>query len=355
MGSTTTRDLEWLPNVMRSLLIVLSLTGLLPQQGPEVLWSRGERALAIEALEAQLERGETPAARRQLVEWCFAVHRYRAALDGAAKLGEEGVALEGRALYFLGRYEEALGLLPEDEGEAVLMRIEALRALGREWTEWVDIAGELLGETDERVFGLRGRRCLERGEHEEAALWFEATLEVTPLDAEAMFGLGRALLLGGERVQGLGVLERHREVTPLLDALDFAERGLDLAPTHGANHAAVGDAWRSLVPFDRGSYRRAERSYRKAVKLMSGAERVPVHLRHARLVAEHGRGALEAAKLLDGVLEELVDVRLLVRAADLYLEGGEKWKGVERLERALALKPDDEEIARRLREAGGNE
>ena len=88
---------------------------------------------------------------------------------------------------------------------------------------------------------------------------------------------------------------------------------------------------------------------------MSGAERVPVHLRHARLVAEHGRGALTAAKILDGVLEEIVDVRLLVRAADLYLEGGEKREGGERLERALVLKPDDKEIARRLREAGGNE
>ena len=340
---------------MRSLFIVLSLTGLLPQQGPEVLWSRGERARAIEALEAQLERGETPAARRQLVEWCFAVHRYRAALDGAAKLGEEGAALEGRALYFLGRYTEALELLPKDDGEAVLMRIEALRALGREWAEWVDVAGELLGEGNERVFGLRGRVCLERGEFEEAALWFEAVLEVEALDAEALFGLGRALVLWGERERGMVVLERHREVTPLLDALEFAQRGLDLAPAHGANHAAVGDAWRSLVPFDRGSYRRAERSYRRAVKLLSGAERVPVHLRHARLVTEHGRGALEAAKILDGVLQELEDVRLLVRAADLYLEGGEKWKGVERLERALALKPDDEAIAARLREAGGSE
>ena len=55
------------------------------------------------------------------------------------------------------------------------------------------------------------------------------------------------------------------------------------------------------------------------------------------------------------ILEELEDVRLLVRAAALYLEGGEKWKGVERLERALALKPDDEAIAARLREAGGSE
>ena len=67
------------------------------------------------------------------------------------------------------------------------------------------------------------------------------------------------------------------------------------------------------------------------------------------------RGAIEAARLLDGVGEELEDVRLLVRAADLYLAGGEKWTGVERLDRAHALRPDDEEIARRLREAGGNE
>jgi len=339
---------------MRTLLL-LAILALSAPQGPRELWSQGERARAITALGAELEESESATSRRLLVDWCFAVHRYRAALDAAEGLGEAGGPLKGRALYFLGRYEEALLLLPETDGEAVLMRIEALQALGREWVAWVEVAGDLLGGTDERVFGLKGRRCMEQGEHEEAALWFEAALEVTPLDAEAMFGLGRALLLGGERERGLGVLERHREVTPLLDALDFAERGLDLAPAHGANHAAVGDAWRSLVSFDRGSYRRAERSYRKAVNLMSGAERVPVHLRHARLVAEHGRGALTAAKILDGVLEEIVDVRLLVRAADLYLEGGEKREGVERLERALALKPDDKEIARRLREAGGKE
>ena len=53
-------------------------------------------------------------------------------------MGDEGAALKGRALYFLGRYEEALPLLPEDDGEAVLMRIEALRALGREWAAWVE-------------------------------------------------------------------------------------------------------------------------------------------------------------------------------------------------------------------------
>ena len=339
---------------MRALLL-LSLFSLSAPQDPRELWTQGERTQAITVLSAELQESENPAARRQLVEWCFAVHRYRAALEAAGSLGEAGDSLKGRALYFLGRYEEALALLDEGDGEAVLMRVEALRALGRDWSEWVEPAAKLLGERDHRVPLLRARALLERGDHAEAAAGFELVLERAPLEAEAMFGLGRALVLSGKRTRGLETLKMHRELTPLLDALDFRERGLDLAPMHGPNHAAVGDAWRSLIPFDRGSYRRAERSYKRAVMLMSGAERVPVHLRHARLVAEHGRGALEAAQILDGVLEELEDVRLLVRAADLYLEGGEKWKGVERLERALALRPDDKEIERRLIEAAGYE
>ncbi len=105
---------------MRALLL-LSLFGLSAPQGPRELWTQGERAQAITALSAELEERESPAARRQLVEWCFTVHRYRAALEAAAALGEAGDSLKGRALYFLGRYEESLALLDEGAGEAVLM------------------------------------------------------------------------------------------------------------------------------------------------------------------------------------------------------------------------------------------
>ena len=69
---------------MRALLL-LSIIGLFTPQGPKELWLQGERARAITALSAELEESESPTGRQQLVEWCLAVHRYRAALDEAEK------------------------------------------------------------------------------------------------------------------------------------------------------------------------------------------------------------------------------------------------------------------------------
>ena len=335
---------------MRALLL-LSLFSLSAPQGPRELWTQGERTQAITVLSAELEESENPAARRQLVEWCFAVHRYRAALEAAGALGEAGDSLKGRALYFLGRYEEALALLDEGDGEAVLMRVEALRALGRDWSEWVEPAAKLLGERDHRVPLLRARALLERGDHAEAAAGFELVLERAPLEAEAMFGLGRALVLSGKRTRGLETLKMHRELTPLLDALDFAERGLDLSPAHGPNHAALGDAWRGLVSYDPSSYGRAEGAYVTALSRMEGAARVPVHLRRARLIADHGVGFFAAAHTLDRALEEGKDPQLLVRAADYYERGGDVATAIIRLERALAMRPGDRAIRERIDKA----
>jgi len=335
---------------MRALLL-LSLFVLSPPQGPRALWSQGERARAITALSAELEERESPALRRQLVQWCFAVHKYRAALDAAEPLGDAGDSHRGRALYFLGRYEEALVLLDEGDGEAVLMRVEALRALGRDWSEWVEPAAKLLGETDHRVPLLRARALLERGDHAEAAAGFARVLERAPLEAEAIFGLGRALVFSGERERGLKTLERHRELTPLLDALDFAQRGLDLAPAHGPNHAALGDAWRALFPYDPSAYARAEAAYDVALSLMEGEARVPVHLRRARLIADHGVGFFAAAHALDRALEEGKDAQLLVRAAEYYERGGDVATAIIRLERALAIRPGDRAIRERIERA----
>ena len=335
---------------MRALLL-LSILSLSAPQGPRELWSQGERAQAITALKAELDEGESPALRRQLVEWCLATHKYRAALEAAEPLGDAGDSQRGRALYFLGKYEEALSLLDEGDGEAVLMRVEALRALGRDWSEWVEPAAKLLGETDHRVLLLRARALLERGEHAEAAAGFALVLERAPLEAEATFGLGRALVLSGKRTLGLETLERHRELTPLLDALDFAQRGLDLAPTHGPNYAALGDAWRALVPHDPSSYARAEAAYVTALNRMEGATRVPVHLRRARLIADHGVGFFAAAHALDRALEEGKDPQLFVRAADYYERGGDVASAIIRLERALAMRPGDRAIRERIERA----
>ncbi|MCH2105826.1 MAG: tetratricopeptide repeat protein [Planctomycetes bacterium] len=332
---------------MRALLLIPLLSLVLPQ-GPRELWREGERARAIQALNAKLAEDERPELRRRLIDWCFTVHKYSAALEAAEGLGDEGDPHRGRALYFLGRYEEALALLDEGDGEAVLMRVEALRALGRDWGEWIEPAAELLGEGDRRVALLRARALLEGGDHAAAVEAFEGALKRAPLEAEALFGLGRALVLSGERTRGLEVLERHRALTPLLDALDFAERGLDLAPLHGPNHAALGDAWRELVPFDGGSYARAEAAYQAALSRMKGKARVPVHLRRARLIADHGDGLMAAAFSLDAALKEGEDPQLLVRAADYFSEAGDAGLALLRLERALALRPGDRAIRERI-------
>ena len=337
---------------MRALLLISLLSTSLPQ-GPKELWSRGERGRAIEALSVELSARERPELRQRLVEWCFAVHRYSAALEAAEGLGPAGDPHRGRALYFLGRYEEALELLDDEDGEAVLMRVESLRALGRDWAAWVEPAAKLLGARDHRVELLRARALLEEGEHAPAARAFSRVLDRAPLEAEALFGLGRARLLSGDRARGLEALERHRALTPLLDALDFAERGLDLAPAHGPNHAALGDAWRELVPFDRGCYARAEGGYQAALSRMKGKARVPVHLRRARLIADHGDGVVAAAYALDAALKDGEDPQLLVRAADYFAEGGDAGLALLRLERALALRPGDRAIRERIERVRG--
>jgi len=338
---------------MRHLLLSLICSGALVGQEPAELWSQGERARAVEAQRAALIQAEDPVARRQLVEWSLAIHQYRAALNDSRQLGEGGRALRGRAHYFLGEYEEALVLLEESDAEASLMRIESLRALGRDWGGALESAALLLGKEDRRVITLGGALALERGEHAKAITSFERAMKLAPLDAEALFGLGRALIESNERERGLELLKRHRELTPLLDALDFAERGLDLAPAHAPNHAALGDAWRSLVPADPSAYERSERAYVMALSLMAASEKVPVHLRRARLIHEYGAGALAAAKILSVALEEFEDARLFVRAADYYMESGVSAEAVSLLERALKLRPRDSAILSRLQRAKG--
>jgi tetratricopeptide (TPR) repeat protein len=338
---------------MHLLLISLIFSGLFASQAPAELWRQGERARAVEAQRSALKGEEDPVARKQLVEWALTIHQYRAALEDSRQLGEAGRSLRGRAHYFLGEYEEALRLLDEGDKSACMMRIESLRALGRDWGAALKSAALLVGAEDARLTTLFGALALERGEHASAIQSFERAVKLSPLDAEAVFGLGRAFLASGERERGLALLKLHRELTPLLDALDFAQRGLDLAPNHAPNHAALGDAWRDLVAADRGAYGRSEGSYLKAVSLMAASERAPVYLRHARLIDEHGAGALAAAKMLSAATANSEDARLFVRAADYYMEVGVNSEAVSLLQRALKLRPGDQAVIRRLQRARG--
>jgi tetratricopeptide (TPR) repeat protein len=338
---------------MRALFLSLICSSFLVSQEPAELWTQGERARAVEAQRAALIKEEDPIARRQLVEWSLAIHQYRSALKDSEGLGEDGRVLRGSAHYFLGEYEEALELLDERDTAACLMRVEALRALGRDWEGALESVALLLGKEDARVITLVGALALERGEHASAIQSFERAMKLAPLDAEALFGLGRALIESGERERGLALLQRHRELTPLLDALDFARRGLDLAPVHAPNQAALGDAWRSLVPADPSAYEHSDRAYLTALRLMAASEKVPVHLRRARLIHEYGAGVLAAAKILSVALEEFEDARLFVRAADYYMEAGVSAEAVSLLERALKLRPRDSAILSRLQQAKG--
>ena len=117
---------------MHLLLISFIFSGLFLGQEPAELWRQGERARAVEAQRSALKSEEDPVAHEQLVEWALTIHQYRAALEDSRQLGDAGRSLRGRAHYFLGEYEEALRLLDEGDGTACLMRLEALRALGRE-------------------------------------------------------------------------------------------------------------------------------------------------------------------------------------------------------------------------------
>lgn len=321
----------------------------MPQDAGAALWDAGRRSEALDTWQAELAAvpGDR-ALRLRVSEAQVAVHRYAAALETAAPLGPEADRLRGLALYRLGRWEEALAHLSRDEVLQVLMRVEALEALGRAEESEVDVAraAELLGEDDVRVLGHRARALARRGDDAGALELYRRAHALDPFDPAALFGLGRALVAVGKREEGLAMLERHRELTPKLDALDFARRSVDLAPLHAANHAGVGDAERAL-----GRFEAARAAYGRGLDLAGPAEVAPIALRCARLLAED-LGQLDAAvALLEEAGAKSDDPRTWVRAGDLLLEAGRAMDAVQRYLKARELRPDDAAIAARIEAA----
>jgi len=317
----------------------------------ERLWGEGRRAEAIEVLVRQV--GEEPtnaAAKRRLVEAEMAVHWYAKALEHAQGLGAEMDAARGTALFRLGEFERALGKLPRTSADALSMRIEALEALGKFDDVETEVAAlvKLVGEGDVRAATQLGRSAARKGEWPRAEQEFRRALEREPLDPAAMFGLGQSLVRQGRRDEGLAVLSEHRRITPLLDQLDFARRSVDLAPMHGPNHAAVGDAERAL-----GRIERARAAYERAQELAAPADLAPIALRLARLLADDQQQNDAAVATLDVAFERCGDVRLLVRASDLLAQANRTSDALQRLERAAKLRPGDAEIEKRLRSLRG--
>jgi len=317
------------------------------------LWSAGKRVEAIEFLSvAAAKDPKDDALHRRLAEAELEVHWYAAALRHAEGLGPQLDPLRALALYRLGEFERALQFFSREDPEALLRRIDCLEALARFEEADLELKRllERVGEGDPRLPLLRARSAARLGKPDEAQRWYRRALETDPVDPGALFGLGQLLVKQGEREQGMTLLAEHRRVTPLIDQLDFARRAVDLAPLHGPNHASVGDAERALGRIDA-----ADLAYRRASQLARPEELAPIALRQARLMHED-RGELDGAvALLDAGFERCRDARLAVRAGDLLLEVQRRPEALRRFEAAAALRPDDPQIAKRLREARGGD
>ncbi len=324
---------------------------------PEALWGAGERLRALAAWEAALERSpDDHALRARLVRADLEAARFEAALRHAEGLPPEHHGLRGEALYFLARYEEALESLGQDP-RGRRLAAECLWALGR--LEALEAAlpalRTALGAEALEVRRLEARLLLQRGEDRAALPLLRELLTRDPLDAEAGYALGRALVRAGEREEGLALLERHRALAPLLDALDFARRGVALAPLGASNQAALAEAWQALAPFDPGALERAAEAHGRALALAAGEELVPVALRAARFEAEARGSHARAAALLAEALARHEDVRLRVRRADHLAAAGERDAARAELRRALERRPGDRAILERLARLEGPE
>jgi len=313
------------------------------------LWNEGRRVEAVDAWARELaERPDDAALRARYVECALAIHRYEAALDAMGPPGEGRFAdVRGVALYHLARYDEAVRHLDPTDGLQALMRVDSYEALGRldEAERALDAAAAVLGEDDARVLSWRGRAAQRRGAHERAVELFRAALDADPWNAEALFGLGQSLVRTGAREEGLALLERHRELVELLDQLDYARRGIDLAPLHASNWAHAGDLEREIGRIDR-----AERAYGRALELATDDELVPIALRAARLLTED-RGDVDAAVvLLDQAATRVPDARLFVRAGDHLRAAGRFSEALARYERARARRPTDRAVLQRIAE-----
>lgn len=326
----------------------------------EQLWASGQREAAVLELERILEASPNDAAhagaRQRLGSWLEQIGRIRSACEQIERLAERNLlpidrdtlALRGRLLFRLERFDEALEQLPSHDAASLAMRCDAASALGRFEDSDRELAAlsKLVGAESLEVARRDGHRLLRGDEAREALRCFDLALLHDPTDPGALFGRGRALIALGDREAGLAVLTEHRRILPLRDALDFAHQSLALAPLHGPNHAELADAQAALDRIDA-----ATASYDRALELAATDDLVPIALRAARHAEERRGLAAEALRILDQSFERLADVRFLVRAGDIALRAGDSSLARDRYGRALELRPSDAQIRARLEAA----
>jgi tetratricopeptide (TPR) repeat protein len=316
-------------------------------------WEAGQREASIGLLEQALDqRSGDLDLRRRLADRQLAVHRYAAALETARAGGDALRPVTAQALFLLGRFEESLPLLDPEDPTQALARVEALEILGRtnEARDALEALVDVPGVDPLRVLLIRARLDAATGDHEQAAVAFEAVLAEAPYEPGALFGLGQAWVRTGRREEGLELLARHRELVPLLDQLDFAHRAVDLAPADAPGHALVGDAERAI-----GRTEVARQAYVYAAQLATTEQIPPIALRLARLLEEDLGQVDEALEVLDGASEGVSgappDVRLMVRAGDVLMRAGRPAEALVRYQHALDLRPTDGAIQQRLQAA----
>ena len=323
------------------------------QASPRVarLFQEGQRHEAVALLEQEVQSApDNDALRLQLVQCLMTLRQYQRALE-VMRPGA-GDELRGQALFFLGRYQDALAQLDSSNGDEVLMVVDVLEALGRleERDRVIDQALEVRGKEDASVLVLLGRREASRGRHAEAVVHFERALKEDSVLPAALFGLGTSLVRSGQRERGRSILQRHREVLPLLDRLEFAERSLQLNPAHAPNQAALADVLRQLDTLEE-----AERYYRSAYEKARAGEVVPITLRFARFQLENREDLDGALRLLREAATRVEDVRLPVREGDWLAAAGRKTEAAAAYRRALELRPGDPKIRERIERLGGGE
>lgn len=316
------------------------------------LWQAGERGQAIEQLAKELAgRPDAPLeARIQLVQWQLAAAQFEGALRGAEELPESESGLRGRALYFLARYEECLQYLGEKNPDELRLRVEALKYLGR-WDRVLALLPrmrDVFGAQSMEVLLVEARDHQTRREYEAAAQKFLAVRSAHPLEPEALFGLGQCFIRLGRRDEARALLEAHRRLTPLLDALEFAQRGVDIAPSSAPNQASVAEAWQALIEFDPRAAERAQASYEQATRLAKAREHTPIALRFARFHWEFTAKREAALEVLAQALRKVPDPRLHVRRSDYLVQLDRKQEALAQLKQALALRPGDPAIGQRI-------
>ncbi len=331
-------------------LLLLSSPG---QSKPWVeLWSVGERAQAIQLLSEQVaqEPESTHENRVLLVHWQLAAAQFEGALHTAKDLPAEQRGLRGRALYFLGRYEECLEFLGQEDPSELRMRVEAHKYLGQleQALGLLPQLRKVFGSASVDVLLLEARDHQGRKQYEEAAQKFAAVRRQKPLEAEALFGLGQCYIRLKRTQEARTLLESHRRLIPLLDALDFAQRGVDIAPSSAPNQATVAEAWQALSEFDPQAAEHALVAYERATLLAKDGERTPIALRLARFHWETMKSSEAALSTLAKAIQLSVDPRLRVRRADYLVELGRPQEALAELRDVLVLRPGDPAILKRI-------